>query len=174
MAVGINMQVYVLTGPVRSGKTTFMVDIFQHRDDVGGFLTPDIEGKRYFNRLDTKELLPFEINEDETNAESLKIGKYSFDKSIFRLGNQMISGIFKSDMKYFIIDEVGKLEVAGLGFSAGLREIFLHDNHYSEIKIILIIRDYLVGEVTKMYNLEPEIFDIKEKDLFLSSLNLKS
>ena len=66
-------NITILTGPIKSGKTTFLMELLENIPDCGGFLTPDIHGRRHFFRLDTKECLPFEIDPTSDKDHTLLI-----------------------------------------------------------------------------------------------------
>ena len=162
-------NVLIFTGPIKSGKTTFLMNLLKSRNDCGGFLTPDINGKRHFFRLDTKEYLPFELEKPTDGKQMIEVGPYRFDKNIFDLGNQMISNFHNIHQQLFIIDEVGKLEE---GFDSGLKKMFSLHQQNREKEILLIVRDYLVDEVIKRYNISAEIIDIADKTKFLNKFHL--
>ena len=49
-------MIYILTGAIRTGKTTALLNWINNRNDVDGLLCPDNEnGKRYFLKVKTKE-----------------------------------------------------------------------------------------------------------------------
>ena len=157
-------NITILTGPIKSGKTTFLMELLENNPDCGGFLTPDIHGRRHFFRLDTKECLPFEIDPTSDKYHSIAVGPYYFDKNIFDLGNQMISNIQSHHKKIFVIDEVGKLELRGEGFDLSLKIILPLYSLNDDTLLILIVRNYLVHEVMERYKLNCTIIDILEKE----------
>jgi nucleoside-triphosphatase THEP1 len=80
----------------------------------------------------------------------------------------LISNTHNIHEQLFVIDEVGKLELKGEGFDSGLKKLFsLHQQNREKI-IVLIVRDYLVDEVIKRYNISANIIDISEKSKFLN------
>ncbi len=51
-------MIYILTGDIRTGKTTALLDWIKDRNDVDGLLCPDSEnGMRYFLKVKSKEEL---------------------------------------------------------------------------------------------------------------------
>jgi nucleoside-triphosphatase THEP1 len=157
-------NIIIFTGPVKSGKTTFLVNMLKSRNDCGGFLTPDINGRRHFFRLDTKECLPFELEKPSDGKQIVEVGPYQFDKNIFDLGNHLISNFYNNKHKFFVIDEVGKLELRGEGFDLSLNKILPLYSLYDDTLLILIVRDYLVHEVVERYKLNCDVIDILQKD----------
>lgn len=86
------------------------MDLLKSRNDCGGFLTPDINGKDIF-QIDNKECFAFELEAATDENGVVLIGPYRFDKKIFELGNKLISNTHNIHEQLFVIDEVGKLEL---------------------------------------------------------------
>ena len=62
-------MIYILTGDIRTGKTTALLEWCKNCDDVDGLLCPDnAEGKRYF--LEIKSKNEFEL-ETEFETEGI-------------------------------------------------------------------------------------------------------
>ena len=74
-------KIYILTGPIRSGKTTKLTQWSAERKDVFGILTPVIGGKRFFMNAHTGEQFEMESGSGEKN--SLPVGKFTFSKKAF-------------------------------------------------------------------------------------------
>lgn len=166
-------NIIIFTGPIKSGKTTFLMNMLKSRNDCGGFLTPDINGRRHFYRLDTQVYLPFEIEPNSDNDQIISIGPYHFDKNIFDLGNHLISNFYNNKHKFFVIDEVGKLELKGEGFDPVLMKIFPLTNQDQNITFILVVRDYLVRDVIKRYKIQATIIEIEISEALTSRINLQ-
>lgn len=47
------MSLFVVTGDIGTGKTSYLKDWLSFRTDVGGFLSPVIDSKRHFMLLKT-------------------------------------------------------------------------------------------------------------------------
>lgn len=155
-------KVWILTGPIQSGKTTSLVKWTENRNDVYGILTPLVEGKRVFMNVQSRQLFLMEAKEGET--ETLTVGRFIFSKNNFSKAVQIIrDGIDKDG--WLIIDEIGPLELKGEGFAEILKEVLLRRQH----KIILVIRDRdgMVEMVKEYFGLKnPEVLkDIAEPRL---------
>lgn len=160
----IKNKFIILTGPIKSGKTTLLMDIFGSRDDCGGFLTPDISGKRFFYRIDEKEYFPFEIERDK-EKKALNIGTYTFDMQIFDLGCSMLNNAWEMNYKCFVIDEIGKLEIANQGFAKGLNTMYSNMKSKNKMIVISVIRDYLLKEIITKYGMVNSIIlDVGDPD----------
>ena len=78
----MNDDILILTGPVRTGKTTRLLSWLSNKNKVYGIATPLIENERVFYDLFEKHYFPMEARIEEN--EILNIGKYTFSKSAFK------------------------------------------------------------------------------------------
>lgn len=127
-------QVFILTGPIQTGKTNSIVNWLNGRKNVAGILTPVRDGSRYFMNADTKELFRMEANEEDKNV--LTIGRFVFSKSNFEKAISTISEAIHQD-GWLVIDEIGPLELKGEGFSDILKRVLAERNG----KTLLVVRD---------------------------------
>ncbi len=142
-------MIVILSAPIRSGKTTSLLQWAQHRNDVYGILTPDIDGKRVFMDLATKEQFPMEAAAEE---EKLAVGKFTFSKKGFDKAIKIIQDAI--DKKgWLIIDEIGPLELKGEGFSNVLKEVLKKRND----KIIIVVREELAVKVQDEFRFKATI-----------------
>lgn len=148
-------NIYILSGPVQSGKTTALMEFWERGvTSLDGFLTPDIDESRKLIFLDTDEELPFELNkEDATNA--IKIGRFSFSTKTFEKAKQKLLQLHLSKANLIIIDELGKLEMEDKGFEPELKEYILNfRKKNSQQVLILVIRNTLLNAAIEKYQLE--------------------
>lgn len=141
-------QLYILTAPIQSGKTTSLVKWSENRKDVYGILTPDVDSKRMFMNAHTRQLFLMEAKEGE--METFSVGKFIFSKTNFDRAIQIIQdGIDKPG--WLVIDEIGPLELKGEGFSNVLKEVLAKRKH----TILLVIRDKddMVKKVKSYFNI---------------------
>jgi len=151
-------MIYIFTGPIRSGKTSFLMNLVD-RIPMGGFLTPDVEGYRKIYFPADKIVVPFQVDrdhEDDTNPDVLNVGKFSFYLNSFSIAEKKTLEQCSIDSsKIIVIDEIGKLELKELGFHS-LLDRLLRLN-WSEKKLVLLVRDYLLDEVIEKYQLQEAI-----------------
>ena len=152
-------QLYILTAPIQSGKTTSLVKWSENRNDVYGILTPDVDGKRIFMNAHTRQLFLMEAKEGE--METFTVGKFIFSKTNFNRAIQIIQdGIDKPG--WLVIDEIGPLELKGDGFSNVVKEVLTKRKH----TILMVIRDKdnTVEKVKSYFNIidAEQINDIAE------------
>lgn len=145
-------KLWIVTGPVRSGKTTQLQQWAEGRD-VAGFLTPDIDGVRCFYDLASGQKLPFQI-ERETGEPAVHVGRFAFLGSVFERGKQMIIDSFSKSAQYFIIDEFGKLEMDGRGFGPAVDQLMARlSGGHTATTYIIVVRDYLLTSFLDKYHL---------------------
>lgn len=154
-------MIYILTGDIRSGKTTALLNWCNHRDDVNGLLCPDdTHGKRYFFKVKSKERFSFEV--DNEHEAVIEVGPFRFLKSAFVEGNEfLISEALKMKSKYVIIDELGKLELKNNGLHQAAEVLipqYIMNEHFH---LILVVRESLLQETISHYHISE--YSILEK-----------
>lgn len=142
-------ELYLLTGPVHSGKTSSLSDSIKDITSIGGFICPDEDGLRYLKNIHDGSIHRFQILNQESDDDIL-IGKYIFSKSGFETAQSILQSAINQDFEYLIIDEIGKLELQGKGLEPSLSMTL---NNIKNTKIILVVRDYLLDEVIHHYQL---------------------
>lgn len=143
----------ILSGPIRSGKTSNLMSTFGNRPEVSGFLTPDIGNKRVIFDLKTGTCQNFETIDKEINQPIVAIGKFCFLKSGFEFCKHLMSEYVKCPTKVFVIDEVGKLEMNGLGHEPNLSKFLASANRLDQnYKIVIVVRDTLVLDFCIRYS----------------------
>jgi nucleoside-triphosphatase THEP1 len=147
-------KIVIFTDTIRSGKTTILLNNFKDRDDTSGFICPDVSGMRYFFDLKAKKLFPFEIQNSCEREQTVYIGKFKFSKAIFEYAHDILYNGIPSESRYFIIDEIGKLELQHLGFEPALSIFLTHFNRIAfECTLIVVVRDTLLKDVIQKYSL---------------------
>jgi len=128
-------QVYILTAPIQSGKTTALLNWSENRKDVYGILTPIADGKRMFMNAQNRQLFSMEA-EDNDEEVAFIVGKFVFSKNSFDKAIQTIrDGINKEG--WLVIDEIGPLELKGEGFHDVLKEVL----QQRQDNILLVVRE---------------------------------
>lgn len=149
----VNSNIYVLSRPVRSGKTMQLQEWLKTHTDAAGILTPDIGGKRMIYDVARSRFHPFEV--DQTyGAEVIMIGKFLFAKTAFMLAQEIIEKAMTGQYDWTIIDEVGKLEIEqGEGFEPAILRLVKAFQSGKEGKLLLVIRDSLLVKAMEKYEL---------------------
>ncbi|WP_178983317.1 nucleoside-triphosphatase [Winogradskyella helgolandensis] len=146
-------MIYILTGEIRSGKTTALSEWCKNRNDVDGLLCPDnAEGKRYFLKVKSKN--EFELETELDTEDIIKIGNFKFLKSAFDKANEfLISAHSETKTTYLIIDELGKLELKNEGLHWSAERLIPNCLNDKNKHLILVVRNYLVEAIVKHYSI---------------------
>ena len=144
----VSPAVFILTGPVQTGKTSSLVQWVAGRNDVSGILTPVVEGRRLFMDIRSGERFQMEATEEED--EKLSVGRFVFSKVGFDKAVNCIRQaiLFQG---WLVIDEIGPLELRGEGFSEILKEVLAKRRD----KILLVVRDKddMVEKLTQAFHI---------------------
>ncbi len=146
-------MIYILTGAIRTGKTTALFHWINDRNDVDGLLSPDDEnGKRYFLKIKSKEKFKLEAEADLETENRIAIGNFQFLKSAFKEANDyLISIASETENRYLIIDEIGKLELKNGGLHRSAEALISKFKNDNAQHVILVVRDYLLDAVLEHY-----------------------
>ena len=147
-------MIYILSGDIRTGKTTALSNWIEARDDVNGILCPDgVDGKRYFLNIKTNDTFPLEANL-QNESELITIGPFQFLKSAFKKANTyLISLASEMNSQYIIIDELGKLELKNQGLHQAAESLIPEFTFKDDQHLILVVRISLLDEIIKHYNM---------------------
>jgi nucleoside-triphosphatase THEP1 len=149
---------YILTGPVRSGKTTALTEWSASRD-VGGVLSPDGNGGRVFLDLMTGREEEMEAN--DPSADDLLVGRFRFRKAAFDFAKAGLERASQAQKDYIVVDEVGPLELQGLGLDTAVKGLLKRDKAHA---VIVVVREGLVEAVVNHYDL-PHVKVINKEEI---------
>ncbi|WP_282069147.1 nucleoside-triphosphatase [Olleya namhaensis] len=148
-------MIYILTGAIRSGKTTALLHWSKNRNDVDGLLCPDdANGKRYFLKLKNKTIFKLEAEAEAETEAIVAIGNFKFLRSAFNEANDyLILEASKTERQYLIIDEIGKLELKNEGLHVSTKALISQFKSKDNTHLILVVRDYLLDAVLEHYGI---------------------
>lgn len=146
-------MIYILTGNIRTGKTTALKNWSRNRTDVDGLLCPDDElGNRYFLKIKNQEKFALEVFDDLNKL--IVVGNFKFLKSSFEAANEyLISTGNEKRTKYYVIDELGKLELLNEGLTraaSNLISTYKNDDYHH---LILVVRNALLKEICDFFKI---------------------
>lgn len=152
-------RVFIFTGPIRSGKTTALMNWVGKRSNIGGFLTPDKGELRYLFTLYDRKWHDFQVPDAlaKTMPESqlVTISKFNFLSGTFGMAHQTLLNDPGMNTDWVIIDEVGKLELMGLGLEPALKQVVAYfNNPETSGALLLVVREELLQAVIDHYQLE--------------------
>jgi nucleoside-triphosphatase THEP1 len=151
----MNSNIYILSAPIRSGKTTALMEFWEMgMIDMDGFITPEINELRKLIFLDTEEEFDFEV-EENSGEKIIQVGPFKFSVAVFESTNKKIKSLINSKAKLIVIDEIGRLEMEGMGFEPALNSyIELFKKKESSQILILVIRNSLLVKAIEKYELD--------------------
>lgn len=156
-------KLQILTGKIRSGKTTRLMLWAASQKNTDGILQPFVEGKRFIYRPGSKTLKQLEV---EHFIDTVKIGKYNFSVEAFTWAQSVLNECSHKKLDWLIIDEIGPLELEGKGLEPIVTKIISQRDSYSG-NILCVVRDTILEKFIDHYDLKDsyEIFnDLKEQE----------
>lgn len=141
-------RVTILSGPIRSGKTTWLLAWARGRTDVAGLLSPDGPGGRIFVDLSTGETEAMERPQESEAV--LTVGRFRFRAAAFDWGNaRLVAAAEQTIRSTIVVDEVGPLELAGSGLRVGVEAALAR----SRGRVVLVVRRPLVDTVRRTFGI---------------------
>lgn len=154
-------MIYILSGKKGSGKTTALHNFSKNKIGMGGILSPEINGERFFLDVSSGKTIPMETNGTET--ELFLMGRFNFRASAFEEAEKIILKSI-SENKVTVIDEVGPLEIRlHKGFDDLLKKIFCKN-----ADLIVVVRIGLTDEFLAKY--DPPQYQFITKDNLLATV----
>jgi nucleoside-triphosphatase THEP1 len=147
-------QIFLLSGPIQTGKTTRLTEWIKKKNDVDGILQPVIDGKRYIKHISSGIVQLLEISPDSNEKNILSIGNYKFNNDVFTWTRSKLLLTFNKHPEWLIIDEVGKLEMDNKGLEPAISKILNDLNNQTNMNVVFVVRDYLVLDFLIKYCLD--------------------
>lgn len=151
-------MIYILTGPINTGKTSWLIDDFKKRSNADGFACRKVRvnGEHIgyeLVHLKTGETCQFirkiaHIPEDWNEAFRLGV-HYSFNKEGAAFAQKITDEALNSKIDFFYLDEVAHLELKGQGFADILKRVLA-----ARIDMLLVVREALVEKITKTFGIK--------------------
>ena len=191
-------KIYIVTGPVHSGKTTRIAEWIKNKKNTGGILSPVCNGKRYLMSISDNDKKLLEADMEKTGRNDIiTAGKYFFLSDVYKWANEELIKQYKSNCEWFVIDEIGILELesrkilnnnTGIfkkndirnkklnrenlinkfnlkGLEPAVSFILSDTAMYPDMKFIIAVRDYLLGDVIKYYEFDEKNIEILKNDI---------
>ena len=148
-------MIYILNGPVRTGKTTALLNWVSDKQHIDGVLCPDdINGKRYFLQLRSQQRFKLEAGDSTEERDAISVGRFRFLKSAFTEANRyLISVAEKKNYTWLIIDELGKLELKDTGLHDAAKSVIKQHEFNVTLHIIIVVRNTLLHEILAHYSI---------------------
>ena len=150
-------MVYIITGPVNSGKTTHLGRICMKTGSGDGFLLEKqiVEGRfigQRIKRVGAADGHPFTCKTDHIPPgwdEMLSYGNFSFSREGLEYAHQIIREAVEKKRTPIFIDEIGPLELSGKCFDE-LMKLALS----IEADLFITVRDTCLNQVVNRYRLD--------------------
>jgi nucleoside-triphosphatase len=139
-------KVFIFSEEVQSGKSAMLVKWIEHKS-VTGFLTPTVDYYKVFFNIQNYTIRGYEV--DPSN-DAIEVGNFFLSKEAFVEAKKIVKIAIKQNNKqWLIMDEIGKLELEGYGHHDVLLDVLKNWKNCT----LLVVRDYLLDEVIKKYNI---------------------
>lgn len=144
------MHLHLLSGPVRTGKTTRLRRWLTSCPHAGGLLMPtDAAGRRYF--LDVRSGLQWPADARPGQWPVLRVGRFGFSPAAFAWADAALRGAAAPPTEWLVLDEVGPLELRGQGLAPALAAVLAGaplPRH-----LVLVVRQGLTEAVWQRFGL---------------------
>lgn len=158
-------NIYILSQPIRTGKTTLLMNWCSRQDDAAGILMPDIQEMRKLYDIREKKYYDFQVAPSEKEGIT-HIGKFYFDDTVFMEARNILLKAAERQPQWLVLDEVGRLEMNMNGFEPVVTQLVRqYKQQEGNAKFLLVIRDYLLEESFEHYGLNNDM--VLPKSFFL-------
>ena len=147
-------KIEIITGKIKAGKTTYLLNRLENMENVYGILQPVINGERFFKDVKSKEKI--QISSKTETKNTFKLGKYFFYYNAFTWAKEKLKTISEMDSGIIIIDEYGPLEFKYQGLEPVVTKIMKKEN----LELIIIVRELLVKDFLTKFKLSNEMVKI--------------
>jgi nucleoside-triphosphatase THEP1 len=159
--------IYILTGPIHSGKTTFLkkitLELKHQRFKIDGFLSEPLWDNQKiigYDLLDLREDKSCPFIRKAGEKEWDKIGPFYFIPETMDIAKDIIKRAQNSDI--CVVDEVGPLELSGKGLWPVLKEALSK----SQPQYLLVVRITILEKfLSKITREDVRVFDTEEKGM---------
>ncbi|PZW48657.1 nucleoside-triphosphatase THEP1 [Humitalea rosea] len=152
MVFDFSPSVAVLTGPVHTGKTTRLMTRAVTEPSLGGIVSPQEGATRWFRDLRDLAAVPMDASTEAPETSVQQVGRFRFRTGAFYWAAERMESAFANPaLTTVVLDEVGPLELRGLGFAPWLpRWIEQHSD-----RLLLVVRDGILNDVVSCFGFVP-------------------
>jgi nucleoside-triphosphatase THEP1 len=157
--------IFVLTGPVHSGKTTLLEkavhEFRKHKFKIDGFLSKALwEGQEVigYDLFDLREGNSIPLLRRTGERDWQRAGSYFFIPSGLEEAERIILRSRNADL--FVVDEIGPLELSGKGFWPALKQaLFPPQTAY-----LIVVRDKILEDLLGVLGRsQTKVFDVRDE-----------
>lgn len=158
-------MINILTGPVHSGKTTFLknaIPVLRGRNfEIDGYLSEAIwKDKEFFgyDLVDLKDQRYHPFIRKQGQQDWQRIGPFFFLPGTLDIAKKIIRRSKKADL--CVVDEVGPLELTGKGVWPALEDVLMIPKQ----DVLLVVRESILENfLGKIQRDDFVVYDIKKK-----------
>ncbi len=143
-------QIFVLSGPTGSGKSTRLFGWLKKQTSAAGVLQLVEDGRRWLLSWPDGEIRPLE--ELSHPHDGLIVGRFVFSRDALAWGREALRQAANRQPDWLVIDEIGKLELRDQGLEPELGRVI--KNNTAKKGLILVVRDELFENVLKKYGIK--------------------
>lgn len=158
MSKSLHQNIFIITGKVQSGKTTFLKEVVDaiksEKFKVAGFLCYGQfnDGERSgFILADTESLRTYQLASVSPKEGWVKFRKFYFDPEILEAGVSILLGGLRHGADLLVIDEVGPMELEGRGWYIPV-ELMVKEQRKVQL---WVVRENILKEVLKRWKISP-------------------
>lgn len=151
-------KINIVTGNIKTGKTTRLIRWALSQNNIDGIFQPVIDEKRFIYHIGSRTLRKLETSETENIT---TIGKYNFSNETLAWAQNILIGCISKNLDWIIIDEIGPLELNGNGLEPAITNLILQRNNISS-QILCVVRETMLELFLQHYKLQND-YEILEK-----------
>ena len=133
----------IITGEKGSGKTTYALSLFSHNPTYIGYVTLHKADEYFLLNLSTKEE---KLLLSPRHVFSSKWKNWYVNEALF---DEVYTSLLDSKGKSIILDECGRMEMDGRGFSRTIKMLLSK----KDVNLTLVVRDSFVNDLTRYFSI---------------------
>ena len=150
-------MIKIVTGKINSKKTTRMMDLYLQDHQGDGFISLKTMSEQkvygyHALKLSSREKRLLMVHKDFYLSEFFcieKIGPYLIHPSVKQWVEQEIGKMIQKKVQPIYLDEIGALELSGMGFDDIFKKMVL-----SGLDLIIVVREDMIDQVVNHYQLK--------------------
>lgn len=155
----VKSRITIITGQIRTGKTTYLRKLISSLDDVGGIIQIAEDKKRFFIDISSNNMI--ELTSQSVDKDTFNIGNFIFRKSAFTWAKEKLEQSLEKGNTTIAIDEFGLLEFHGEGLEPLFSKIINQMKSNIELQLLVVIRETLLKDFLRKFNLHENEFKIE-------------
>lgn len=157
-------SIFFITGDIAEGKTRFVERLVAYLEDeqvnLGGFYAPrllDGVNTTGYDLIGLRTRERIEFLRENPHRDTADIGKFKVNQQAFTQVHNWLENDRSANAELVVIDEVGKWEMRGKGWSKELENLIGNPQH----SLVLVVRRPFVDDVIKHWKFDRiTIFDV--------------